>query len=653
MMRGQTYKGTFSLFKKTPILVVLLLLGLCVAPSTYHFVRGEQINTQPYEDCYGFIIPLSSYTEILENPEIQYSAMNLVNDLLRIQAPVYWCSENITLLSKDLNETGEPAPQSYGVGTFIVPFTGDQLLDTKITVIIYDYNLSHELQKKDQTTVKVHMLFQHLDICNTYELSEPKIAYFFGEGVSTRALNWYLFTMGNAGFLNSEFLDDTDVLTDLNNQDFNVFIWPGGSIIDDFNSDISIVIRLLRQHTIKQFVVNGGGFVGSCYGAFAAASGMRIFPFMLPTYYFPRLPKLGFLSIQDCLLAQAIPSIVNISLNDVDTPILFGLNKTLYGSPIRGGPVYTWLGKNTKSLATVQEVDTSWLSYFLGGDNKILQRFLKRWIRFTEGKTIWTTTEYEKGKVVTFGDHPELGDIALQRVIHNSMFYVSSTFSENINTNTSYSTKDIIVLGKTSYNLTFIENSTGLFSNVFEKINENINSFNTLLQNYSSINILLENLVHANEMDEDISFQMRIRGLWQFNESVFTSKRYLDSPQNEKNTKKYLEQLDVICTMVLLLNTSILEYISQLNEQLLQQLDEITEDVRRLSDEIFNLKDELQNYINSENQNDRILTLCGNLKKYSRTLDKHCPEINYKTRRLLKDTWYIYEAVYVSGDRSN
>ena len=68
-----------------------------------------------------------------------------------------------------------------------------------ITAVVYDYNISHELHNSI-TPVKSYMILEPLNFESPYKLVEPKIAYYYGDGVYSRSLNWYVYTYINQVF---------------------------------------------------------------------------------------------------------------------------------------------------------------------------------------------------------------------------------------------------------------------------------------------------------------------------------------------------------------------------------------------------------------------------------------------------------------------
>ena len=135
--------------------VIFLFISLSIYPSFNAYKEDNIIlNNYNQNDCYGFIIPLPESDIISENPEIQYSTMNLINDLLRLNVPIYWLKNSINLKIKGINDDNNSKDLTFNSGTFIIPFTGDKLTDDKIIAVIYDYNISHEIHENSLRNMK-------------------------------------------------------------------------------------------------------------------------------------------------------------------------------------------------------------------------------------------------------------------------------------------------------------------------------------------------------------------------------------------------------------------------------------------------------------------------------------------------------------------
>jgi hypothetical protein len=637
-------------FKKIFILTIIFsFISLSLNPSLIAFKQnnnflGKYDNT---EDCYGFIIPLPESNIIAENPEIQYSTMNLINDLLRLDIPIYWLNNSISLLIKEVNSEKNPAVKMFDAGTFIIPFTGNISTDTKIIAVIYDYNISHEIHKNDIIPIKSYVLLESLNLESSYKLIEPRIAYYYGDGVYSRSLNWYVYTLYKSGFLTNDFLYDEEIIEELNYDDYNIFIWPGGEIIEDINSDISLLTRVLKQKTIRDFVADGGGYIGSCYGAFAASSGIRLLPLTLLNYYYPIIPSVGYLSIQDCTTALAISCTFNISVSDINNPVIFGSDEILYNSQLRGGPVFTWLGKNTQSLATIKEVNTTiwthWFRDLFSTNSTISNMIIDLWVKFTSGKTIWTTSQYEKGKIVTFGDHPELGHINLNRIVHNSVFYVSSIRQSEFNSDFSYTIQELESIGNQSLNIILNEVSSNLFLEINDNLEYNLNHFNSYNNRTELLFDKIFEMIEENELNFSFAIQIFVSGFWEFITTINRSRNYLDHPMNYEDTSNYLIKLDSIYNHMETNNSEIGNLVMQLKDDISNKLNDVTDINDEINNDLYQLENKIEHYESTENQNDSIIQICSNLWYYSKLIDRLCSNIYFESLKTLRETWYNYE----------
>ena len=593
-------------------------------------------------ECYGFAITLSSPETIASNPDIQYATTNLINDLLHLQTTVYWLSATHSFTSKQIgDETLEN--RTYPAGTFLVPFTGDESLDAHIIVIIYDYYDSHELYT-DYPPLEILEIVEPMDLTEPFQLHEVDTAVYFSDGVTPRTLDWYVSTMHKAGFYEMEFYDDTEIIDSLDASTFNCFIWPGGSIPHDLESEMTLLTRTRKQQAIKKFVKEGGGFVGSCYGAVGASSGIRLLPFTFVKYFFPRLPSPYFLGLQDCLVAQALPSTINVTITDHNHPVVYGTPDTIHGASLLGGPVFTTIGPHSMALATVEEIDDSWFWYFLS-ERPILKIFLQRLMTRTVNTAIWTASTYSKGKVVTFGDHPEHGHINLQRIIHNSLFYVTSEECEQIMVERAYPLSFIETVGENSLNLLLDAEPLNTFSPLLTDINETVDALDEFIVEYQHVNILIEQLIEQDRMDPGFTYQIRRGGLWEFNISMGLVRSYLNNPLADKDAAAYLETLDLIYSALASYNISILDQITALKTDLDRRLDLITNDIPKIQENFTSLIFELEHYENSTDQNDEIVQLSQNIADL-RSIEKYAPGMNFEIIQVMRTSWYLYAVSY-------
>ncbi|MFH1013735.1 MAG: hypothetical protein V1769_04420 [Thermoplasmatota archaeon] len=513
--------------------------------------------------------------------------------------------------------------------------------------MIYDYNVTHELYDDLQQT-EILMLLEPLTLENIYKINEPRTAYYFGDGVYSNSLNWYVSTLYKSGFLTNTFLNDSEVIAKLNTDDFNVLIWPGGEILEDIKSNISLITRILKQNKIKDFVANGGGYIGSCYGAFAASSGTRFFALPLISYYFPHMPSIGFLSIQDCFTALGISCSINITVTDNDHPVVYGVHGTINNSQLRGGAVYTWLGKNTQSLGTIKEVNstlwTHWFRDLFSSNSSYAKIIIDLWIQFTSGKTVWTTSEYGDGKVVTFGDHPEIGHITLQRLVHNAMFYVASTDEKNIFLDVSLPLSKVELIAQKSKNITITNASSDIFLDVYNSIDRNLSDFYRFQSLSQSIFNTTWRLIENNTMNVSFGIDIFVSGMWEFRETMKRSIQYFFNSSERENTIYFLNKLDNIHNALLIRNISIVESIDTFKDEINVLLSEMSIINNEISEDLDSLQRQLEYYNGSNTQNESILKISENLWKNSKLIEKKCPSIFFDSLKLMREAWYTYES---------
>ncbi|MCX6664510.1 MAG: hypothetical protein NT038_00385 [Euryarchaeota archaeon] len=633
-------------YKLLSVCSILLLVSCLFVPSI--LTSSPTDIAQP--SAYGFFIPMpqtNDYENQYEQKEQMNTVMNLINDLLRLHIPVYWSSTDLTILSKEIKRTAPPEKSLFPRGTFIVPFTGDNCYDKQLISLIYDYNVSHELTKYWKPQVPIFMILEPIQKMDGYELAEPRIAYYYGKGISHE--NWYFDDLTKAGCLSNVFLDEAQILTQLTNRDFNIFIWGGGSLNHHVSNSIYTSSRILSLYKIKQFIVNGGGYLGSCYGAASASSGLRFLPMFLPAHYLPRLPTIGCLGLGDFLVSQSFPADINITIEKSDSPVLFGVNGTIKGSALVGAPVVTWYGKQTESLATVKDVDLTdraWYAYLFPRFYSLPEPLIQHWVDFTQGKTIWTSSQCKKGKVVTFCDHPEEGDAKELRVLYNALFYVTSHQIHQIDFLKIKNILDIETTGEDSLNLVIEDFSSSTFLDVKNKIKETTQTYRELNDKYNYLEKVLFNLTDTGKMNNDFAYQIGYDGFWKSEWLVWECLQYLDFAWSE-NITDYVEQLDSISHMLVLKNVPIEKSITQIQKEIICKLTDSNTRLSQLSMYLDELKDELENYTNTTRQNNVIIKDCNKIDATSKQLYRDIPVLYFDILKVLRESWYTYEALAV------
>jgi hypothetical protein len=632
--------------------VCFLLIGNTIPLLENTNQESVSTNTSLYENCYGYVIPLPDVENISNNPDFQNNTLSLINDLLRQHIPVFWSNCSMEIIVKE-NEKGS-IPHNYPMipGEFIVPFTQNENMNHQIIAIMTDYSVFHELYTNISPVI-CYLLVEPIVISSCHQLTEPKIAFYFGDGVYSSSMNWYVSTLKQSGFLNNEYLDDTDIINQLNDGKYNLIIWPGGQYRNDLSSNISLVTRILRQYTIKRFVFNGGGYLGSCYGAYAASSGMRLFPFPLLSHYIPIIPNVGlFLGMQDSYTALALPCIFNLSIDQTTHPVLYGSKNQINGSELIGGCVYTTLGKNTQSLATVKEIDEiTWYHLFrelFNSNNSLAEKILDLWSRFTIGKTIWTTSQYGQGKLVTFGDHPEIGDILLQRIVHNAIFYVTSKENNQIEVYESLPLNKVETIQMETKNLSLSTDKNGELMQISSQINfiysgmKSINNHTMLILNQT------RSLLEKGKIDWTLAINIYVSGIWEFTGTIQRALQYLNSGENTSNDNENIlssfEKINYINELIEKQNYSIHKKIINFKNNISKKLCRANESIKTLLPHMILLENELNSYDGSEKQNQSIVRLCDDLLIHSKNIEENLPTSYFDSLRMLRDCWYIYES---------
>ena len=653
-------------FRKTIAFMLIILFIVIIIPSTEKieenrnsiFISTSMLNYYTSflskkvpsietidNDCYGFVIPLpsgiDSTYETFKNSKVRH----LINDLLREEITVYWSSGNFSVLSKDMDNHYSTNRIYYERGTFIVPFSGDVYKDTLATAIIYDYNKTSEIDE-DPLKIDVYKLMEPLNISG-YKLIEPKIVQHLG--IATR-YGWpcYMQIAEAGGFLTFEFLLDNETVKELNNNDFNIFMWP-------YRSNPATIFDVLKTgvnsnvyKAIREFVKNGGGFIGSCYGANAASSGI-ITPIpliFLRHYYQPNLSFFPFLflSISDNIMNYHLDHkyfyITTIEIVNTEHPLAFGINKT--AKEFFNGGWFKWLGKNSDNVGIFQDIT------HLNGDKNVSPK-LKESLMSTP---TWITSSFGKGKTVQFAGHPEFvnnysvlfenldweGDTYYgRRVIHNSLFFACSEFLDSVFIKLNYPVSFIEEVGEKTINLTLKTKVNKFFNDIKNRINK-LNSNLSYLRNIS--------IVLINKLSDFIkkSFVLKQNAILIMRPANYTF--HLCNIFNDLNNKSLstLSKIEEIYPLLLQFNNSLIDIVSDLKSEISKRLNHS----EKLISEVI-LKAE---YLRDLLHNKRIIVINEisvyfKVRKMMSDFDiglKYIPQIYYETLKTVRYCWYNYEA---------
>ena len=612
--------------------IISYLIIFCFFTIPISQCLAEPYTSLEETNIYGFIVPLVKSDNVTVDDKINCKIRHMINDFLREQIPVYWTTINIEVYIQKIDDENEQE-MTFEKGTFIIPFTGNDAEDAKIISIICDYNQSSEIEENLET-IPIYLLTEPLNT-PTYKLSEVKIAQY--RNIVTTGEICFLYIAEKCGFLTFEFLTPITVTDELNNADFNVLTWPGGApeyssfykssfiqtILDDVKYNVS--------NAIRKFVWAGGGYIGSCYGAYRASRGYKIGPipiyFKKDAYNNPNLESIEGLSISDYLVFPPIPSVylsnTYSKIINKTHPVTFGLDN-LVTDYIWGGPKIVHVGKDAQVIAQ-----------FCDSNNPL------------DGTPSWMSSNFGNGKVISFNTHPEI--IGFEKkdrshigrtVISNALFYTTSKGIEELITS-QYRILSFInnIWDKTS-NIDIIQ--TGR-EDIFDEIENNIN------QTISEINNLDKYLSSLKELIKNVSIEKNIDieklGYISINE---TTKYYLH-PLIEyfENTTTILETLENIYPI--LKNDS--NFVQKL-EDFKGNLSENLYQAKKIILKSLNLSGDFeksllyyQNSIIFSNLK-RIILMDKAHKLYQEIFQSYhfIPETYLDSLKFLRTSWYNYES---------
>lgn len=469
------------------ICFLILPINQCVA-NPEHNITAQDTTEEPTSSYYGFIIAMAEYENATIENQVTCKNRHLVNDLLREQITVFWSSENFTANITNISLSNEEEI-FFEKGTFIVPFTGNDTLDTKLIAIIWDYNQSSEIENNNKVKARVYLLNQTINI-QAYPLSEVKIAQY--QGLISDGEEHYLEVARNCGFLTFDFLPEVILKKTLNNTAYNVIMWGGACEgYSSFRNVLTGRIYQIREDltykvtkTIRTFVASGGGYIGSCLGAYEAACGMHfgpIFVYLKRRAYNPNLNSLVLLALADVIIEWPTylpPPKIEAKIVDKTHPVTYGLDAIIadiYG----GGPKFAHLGENAHVIAFFHNIENN-----------------------LNGTPSWVSSSFGKGKAVFFSSHPELlcwkqGEKGYtgNTAISNALYYTASKEITDINTINSRNNSFIIEIWEKTANLTDeIDEASDISNGVKNRINETINDISNLMDNFSQILEIIRNI---------------------------------------------------------------------------------------------------------------------------------------------------------------
>lgn len=433
---------------------VLIITSLFFIP--FLFTSPALAENSNNSQIYGYIIEINEN----QNYSVQTEIVKLVNRLLHEEIPVYQLYSDLTMASISVISESSTQDNFFPKGSFIIPTTEDEEKNKKITIYTHLFNI--------QKLIGTYKLKQPLQEIMVSSLREPKLAHYDTDLVTPS----YYTLLEKSGFLINNLLNSSEVIKDLKNTNYNVFIWGGGGQNSkEVIKDILSLTGLKTRSIVQNFVYNGGGFIGSCWGAFKAASGYK-----RPVGYPLELgytKLLNFLPLQlrliDRPVYKALPGggQISVKITDNNHPIAYGLPELIEHCYYWGGPIFSYQVLNKfkdDTIGVIHDVELKswswdgmmdysiwWNTPFLSNNSKM--KIANNMIKRSKGEAIWVSGEYGKGKVVAFGDHPEASSIyniaknnsSPPRIVYNTIFYMLSSEPYKICINNSYSFSEINV----------------------------------------------------------------------------------------------------------------------------------------------------------------------------------------------------------------
>lgn len=430
--------------------ILLNLLPIIGADYPKHSISSS-------DSFYGFIIDV--------NPEQDYTTQKniarLVNRLLSDEIPVYWLGSDILINSTDIY-TNQSAEKEFLKGSYVIPFIDNKIADGKTS--------AYTTLQSSYGNLKAYTINHPLENIGVYQLTKPKIAQYKSGSVSDFPANYKLIDMG---FENRSILGPDDVINNLTVENYNIFIWGGFTYkYGQFFNDLFGLKAFKVRSKIKDFVKNGGTFIGICYGAWEAASGLKK-PYTIPPYIssnriFGLLPTQ--LKLIDLPVYRALPGGGNITLKIVnkDNPMTFGLPDYIENYRYAAGPIFnenTIKESSTEVIGVISDIDrdtwywnTSMMNFYFYWRTPLISEEIKmkisnKWMGDSIGKATWVANKYEKGKVIAFGGHPDYCSLykggensrSSPRLLINAIYYGVSSEYKRINIDRAMSFNNIPV----------------------------------------------------------------------------------------------------------------------------------------------------------------------------------------------------------------
>lgn len=621
---------------------ILLLISSSVSFSHVDSIQSKPLSLDSdFNEIYGIIIPLPSGNDTTFESILNSRSRVLINDLLRENITVYWSTEKVECYVSAILDLNSAVDHSFSKGSYIIPFVKDEHQNSLLSSIVFEYCIDSELNDW-KVPLEGYFLLEPIFL-NSYKLVEPKIAQYFGKEIR---YGWpaYLQIADEGGFLTFDFFLDGETSSLLSPQDYNVFMWPYEPSPARVTEVFGNLIDKDSFNAIRKFVAQGGGYVGSCYGAQVASSGFLnpLSPLLLNYAYQVEKSSFPFslsLSLSDTLqrFHQSLLNDLFISSSVITNhshPLTFGVN-----GPIKdffSGPWFIYLGKNSQSVSVF--------------DNIILESSsTPRVVNKVIGTPNWVTSTFGEGTLALFASHPEfVNNISLlfeqrnwsedqyygRRVIHNSLFYVSGLADKKPSFHYSYPPPIIKEMMEKTMNLTL-----PLVQNEFFDVR--INMLNSYSSNLSDLqHISSELLIPFRDLFFDaVLFQKNSQPLlYTYHKSIILQDYVQRSIEN-------LYLLDTVFSLDMLDQNEVIKEFTDFNDFIDSNLNRSTRIAQYSLELLFQIEEKLNgSSLNTIGKIDLIETSRELITTIETSL-KFVPQLYFESLKLLRHYWYQYKSI--------
>jgi hypothetical protein len=621
-------------------LIILMIIFLSITSSAVipNIISKPVENFENNQDvnCYGFIVNTIKHEDVVFQTETNCRIHNMINDLLRENITIYRASINFLVSIFEIGNN-KKSQMNFDQGTFIIPFSKDEFTNKKIISIIFNYNQTSFIEKEEKQ-IPIYILADNLGI-EVLKINEPKIACYRNK-INTGEMN-YLEISTNYGFLNLDFLNEEMLKDELNSNKYNVLVRIGHcplySDLYTFYYTILEDVKFKVSRSIRDFVSNGGGYIGSCLGAEEASSGMMLGK--IPLYfkrraYNPKMNLIGLTGISDVIVKIGNKALgkTEVAIVNRSHPVTYGID-TFLDDYHFSGPKFMYVGENSQVIARFNEEGNSLYGY-----------------------PSWISSKFGEGKAVIYSTHPEVvcwhpiqKNYSNKMVVPNSLYYVTSKDYKLINTELS---KNLSFLGSIFNKLKNIEITNNKNQNFInetkEKIINTIDDFKKLNNTHNQVCKKIEEI--AEEKGIKLNKNSKYLGYYSLTFRHYVHRHFEFYIRYLNNTIKVLDTFEKVFDN---LNTDInfLKNFSILRNFILEKVNETQLIIEKCKKEYSEYSESLEKYstsklfLNIQKIKNERLSL--NLYQTRSLGYYHIPQMYYESLKFLRNSWYEYETSVV------